>query len=365
MLKTTRILSVPELTPEMLATWRAIQHETPELASPYYCVEYTQIVAAVSSDVRVAVLEDERGVAGFFPHQKGDYGVGFPVGGGLADYHGVVARAGAVWDADDLVRRCGLRTWMFGGVPRSQAPFERFARAEAASPFMDLSAGYAAYRAALKARGSTELTRKTEQKDRKLEREFGPVRFVLHSTDRADLDTMMRWKSAQYKATGADDAFARPWIREVLQRIHVEQSPGFAGVLSMLYVGNKPISACFNMRSATTLHCWFSSYDKDFAKYSPGIIIFLKTAERAAELGIKTYDFGSGDYEYKTQLMTGSVPLMTGAADISVALRMGRRAVTWARETPAVFRPLRWGYRRLRALRGLTVPPAKDKSRPA
>jgi CelD/BcsL family acetyltransferase involved in cellulose biosynthesis len=150
-----------------------------------------------------------------------------------------------------------------------------------------------------------------------------------------------------------------------LQRIHAAQTPGFAGVLSMLYIGDEPISACFNMRSGTTLHHWFPSYDKKFAKYSPGLINIIKTAQHVAELGIKTYDFGSGDYEYKTQLMTGSVPLMTGAADVSVALRMGRRAVTWARETPAVFQPLRWGYRRLRALRGPMALSAKDKSRPA
>jgi len=72
------------------------------------------------------------------------------------------------------------------------------------SPVMDLSDGYAAYVAARSGAG-TEQIKKAMGLRRKLEREHGAVRIETQAADPALLQQLMRWKSAQYLASGKTD----------------------------------------------------------------------------------------------------------------------------------------------------------------
>src|SRR6266516_739194 len=77
-----------------------------------------------------------------------------------------------------------------------------------------------------------------------------PVGFGLTDlqgivADPGELTTLMGWKSDQYNRTGRTDRFARPWIVKLLEHFH---STGF-GVLSVLYAGDRPVSAHFGLRN--------------------------------------------------------------------------------------------------------------------
>lgn len=101
------------LSPEQVRRWSQLQLADRSLASAFFRPEFTQAVASVREDAFVAVLEETDRIVGFFPFHRDALGVGKPIGGRLSDYHGVIAEAGAQWDAESLVRQCGLRAWDF------------------------------------------------------------------------------------------------------------------------------------------------------------------------------------------------------------------------------------------------------------
>ena len=171
----------------------------------------------------------------------------------------------------------------------------------------------------------------------KLEREVGPVRFEVHSKETRVLRKLMRWKSRQCPLVGKLDIFSIQWVIDVVQKIHAERHENFAGLFSLLTVGDLPIAGHMGMRSKSVWHYWFPAYDPGYAKYSPGIILLLKMAEHAQELGISTIDMGSGRALYKQRLMNGVVPLAEGAVPGSTSRTMvstfKSRAETWLRHT--------------------------------
>jgi CelD/BcsL family acetyltransferase involved in cellulose biosynthesis len=332
-----RVVRASELAPSEAAAWAALQAAEPLVASPFFRPEFASAVAAVREDARVAILEDAAGSAGFFPFQIGDDGSGGPMGGMLSDYQGVIARAGVAWKAVDLIRGCGLRRWRFDHLVAAQAPFAGFHRVLTSSPVIDLSAGYEAY-VEERRRAGTEQIKKALGLRRKLEREMGPVRVETHAVDPAGLRQLMAWKSAQYLASGKRDIFALPWVAQLVERLHASQHADFAGMLSVLYVGERLVAAHMGMRSRTVWHYWLPAYDPACAHFSPGILLLLGMAEKAASLGLRVIDMGCGRTFYKERLMNGAVAIAEGevaASPFRSAMTVWRnRARDWARRSP-------------------------------
>lgn len=326
-----------ELGPDDLKAWTALQDADPSLASPFFCPEYAAAVARVRDDVQVAVVERGGERVGFFPFQKAAFSVGQPVGGPLSDCHGFVMRRGLDWDPRRIVRACGLAEWRFDHLPAAQVPCMPHHRGIAQSPVMDLSLGYERYAADRRAAGSEQIP-KTAGLLRKLERTCGPVRFELHAPETRPLQTLMSWKSAQYRASGKLDIFGIPWVAKVIETMHATRGHNFAGVLSVLWLGEKPIAAHLGLRSKTVWHYWFPAYDPAYAKYSPGLILLLKMAEHASAAGLSTIDLGLGGALYKQRLMSRAIALAEGrviASPARAALAdLRARSENWLRRSP-------------------------------
>jgi CelD/BcsL family acetyltransferase involved in cellulose biosynthesis len=148
-----------------------------------------------------------------------------------------------------------------------------------------------------------------------VEKEIGALCFVEHSSDPDVLKTCLRWKTEQYLRTGKPDLFAAAWIRELLARIHLVRSTNFAGMLSALYGGEELMAVHFGMRNGAVWHYWFPAYREEFAKYSPGLLLLLKMAEKSPGMGVSTIDLGQGVSFYKQRLMNHSVPLGIGSVE--------------------------------------------------
>lgn len=338
-----RVVAGGALTSDDVSLWTEIQQQDAAFASPFFSPVFTRIVASVRGDVYVAVLEEAGETVGFFPFQRGRLGAGRPVGWTISDYQGVVIRPGVRWQAKDLLRGCGLKTWEFDHALASQLPLEPFHQRRRESPFMDLSAGYEAYLEARQAAGGSEIAT-TRRKMRKLEREVGELRFDVHVEDRDTFATLMRWKSAQYANTGAADVLARGWVTAALEKAHVTQADNFAGVLSALYAGDHLVAAHLGIRSDAVWHYWFPAYDAAYSSYSPGLALLLKMAEHGPELGVRAIDLGKGEARYKRSLMSGSVPLAEGSVELASVAALATRVRKSLRETArrtAVGRPAR------------------------
>jgi CelD/BcsL family acetyltransferase involved in cellulose biosynthesis len=339
-----------ELTDETAGRWSGLQQANPMLASPYFCADFTRAVAAVRDDVRVVIVEDGREVVACFPFQRNAFGQGRPVAGPLSDYQGVISASNEGWSAAEIVRGAGLSSWQFDHLLCAQTPFAAYHTSVAESPLMDLSRGYASYVEERRAAGSKQI-RSLGTLRRKFEREVAPLRFEMRTTDAATLTTLLRWKSEQCRASGGVDVFGARWTNELVERLMHTESEDFAGVLSALYAGEELVAAHFGMRSRTVWHYWFPSYNEQFSKYSPGLLLLLEMAEASETLGIRSIDLGKGSSFYKDRLKSCSVPIAEGCIELpSVAssLRRWRRgAEAWAK-TSALAAPARYPGRALK-----------------
>ncbi|MEU6376187.1 GNAT family N-acetyltransferase [Streptomyces sp. NPDC046909] len=319
-----------ELSAADRAAWTSLQSKahlqgSPELANPFLSPEFTLAVGRCRRGVRIAVVREDGEPAAFFPFQRSATGVGRAVGLGVSDAQGLVHRPGFTWDAQELLRACGLAVWEFDHLVDGQDPFAVGSTGSYPSPVMDVDQGYEAYLAHLRAH-APKFTRTTLAKERKLGRDAGAVRYVHDERDPAALRTLMGWKSAQYRRTGRSDRFAHEWITRLVEQLFHTRSDPFAGILSVLYAGGKPIAAHFGLRTERVLACWFPAYDPAFSKYSPGLVLHLRMAEAAAADGIAYLDLGRGQKEYKDSLKTREISVSEGWVTRRHPVALGHRA---------------------------------------
>ena len=357
-----QVLDPRELDEDQVAAWRSLQASSPVLDSPYLTPEFTRLVADVRRDVRVAFAEQAGETAGFFAFQcRG--GVARPVAGALSDCQAVIAAPSWEWDPQKLVAAAGLSVYDFTFQRAAQQPLAPYFRNVRTSPTIDLSRGFEAYvqecreRGRRMASGVSGLPHQTIARMRRVERQLGPLRFVMHDPDTAALHQVLRWKSEKYRQTRVPDAFAHRWTVELLERIHASQSETFAGVLSTLYAGDQLIAAHMGMRSANVLHWWFPTYDVAHARSSPGMILLLELSRSAAQAGISTIELGAGEEPYKLLVANGGIEVASGyvgPASAPVRYRQWRdAAVAYASGLP-IGPAAQWPARAFRRLEMLT-----------
>lgn len=318
------VVSGRSLTAEHIQRWTQIVESCPELASPFYRPEFTQEVAAVRDDVEVAVLEDGGRTAGYFPFERNRRNMGDPVGGVLSDFHGLIAPSDVVVDPIELMKACRLKAWRFHQLLASQATFQRYHWVVAESPYMDLSAGFEEYRASCHS-----TFRRTEQKSRKAEREIGPMRLVTNSDAAEVFQTLVDWKTAQYRRIKAPNYLSGGWILTLLQRLCRRRDAALLGMLSVLYFGDRMAAVHLGLRSKGVLHLWFPAYSEELACYSPGLQLVAELAKASPGLGIVRLDMGRGATQFKTGFRSAAVNVAEGAVDNrTVASTIGW---TWAR----------------------------------
>ena len=138
------------------------------------------------------------------------------------------------------------------------------------------------------------------RKRKRLEKELGPVRFQLDDLRPEVFDTCVKWKSAQYLATGLTDMFADPRNVALFRRLRER------GVLlvSSLSAGDTLLAAHFGSSHDGRLGWWVPAYDPGFGKYSPGRLLMENMLEASHARGDLEFDFLVGDEAYKFQYAT-------------------------------------------------------------
>lgn len=338
-LRTTVIDLRGGMPDEIRSAWNSLQQENPALQSPYFSAGFTEIIAAAGRPVELALLEDAGKILGIFPFERRLFGFSRPVGSFISDYQGMICAPELKFDMVDIIRSCRLVAWNFDNQIQAQTNFAPFHHKTSRSPIIDLAGGYKAYVHERNTAG-TEQIKKNNNLLRRLEREIGPLRFVAHSPTKELLDTVLQWKTEQFRRNRWRDIFSIPWVRHSMESIHAAQTPNFAGMLSAIYAGDQLVAAHFGMRSATVWHYWFPAYDQKFARYSPGVMLLLKMAEVASSLGIKTIDLGCGEHSYKWRLMNDFVPTASGSVALPGPLTFARRVWTPIENLPRKTRHL-------------------------
>ncbi|HKQ37802.1 MAG TPA: GNAT family N-acetyltransferase [Verrucomicrobiae bacterium] len=350
-----RIVPGRQLAGEVQDWWLEAQRGNPALSSPYFSPEFTAAVSGVRDDIYVAVVEDKGAIVAILPFQRTRWGAGRPVGGPVSDFQGIISHGDVALDPQWLGRGCGVRFWDFPHMLPGQKTFRAFEKLTVDSPYLDLAAGFDAYCGSRRAAGSHQI-RETQRKARRLGEEVGPLRFELDVVDKRVLQTLFMWKGQQYSATGKYDGLKQGWIPQLLHRIHDTRKADFAGVLSALYAGEHLVAAHFGMRSERVLHWWYPVYNREFERYSPGLILCLELARAAGLRGIARIDLGYGDERYKLGFMSGAIKVSKVAVDatgFAHALRTGWRVACKLVKATPLAAPARQALGPLRRLLSL------------
>ena len=326
-----------ELTDNELTAWQNLLAGNHQFDSPFFHPHYVRQLGEFRDRVEVAVLADGSQPVGFLPFERHARGVGRPPGIKLCDFQGVVAAAETPWTTAELVTGAGLSVLHFDHLLSSPSPLAACSLREDLSPFLDLSAGYDEYLAERK-RAKSGLISQTLRKRRKLEREVGAVEFSWHDSADEPWDRLLEWKSAQRARTGTVNILDWSWARDFLNSLRQQQTGPLRGAVSTLRANGQLLAVHFGIHTEHVLHYWFPTYDRQFSRYSPGLIILLELAQHCGLQHIRRIDLGKGDEDYKYSFASGTRTVLTGAADIRPlrhALRSASHCMReWLRNSP-------------------------------
>ena len=306
-----RIVSIKDMTPQLILLWNSWACPDGRLVSPYLRFEFTETVARARGDVRIAILEDDGEVVGFFPHHKANGGVIRPVGAPMSDYQGVIAGDYRRIDLEALVR----------ALPGSSLVFDNWycplgGRADArrerdGSVVVDLTEGAEAYFADRRALHKDQF-KKADRRLRAARREFGDVRVELGDPKGSAFAALTRWKSEQYTTTGKLDVFGIDWVQSVLADLRRREGQEFSGLTASLWFGDRLAAVEFGLVAGDIYHSWFPAYAPELGRFSPGLLLLHGLFERAHERDLHRIDLGRGGAHYKKYYASYEVPLDQG-----------------------------------------------------
>lgn len=343
-----------ELTDAERSAWTAAQRENRDLDSPYFCLQWCDALAAVGRPVEVGVAATSDGLL-FLPYER-DGRRAHPTGRMINDYQGLIGTQAALrhCDAHTASKLCDaadLSSIAFDHALGSQAAFAPFAEVASSSPYIDLSAGLEAYADGLSSSGKRDAST-TRRKQRKMEREVGPLQMTYRSTDRAALQKLIEWKSAQYEETNVANVFSHEWTRSLLENLIDIAEQDFQAVMTTLHAGDELVSVHFGMQSRGVLHWWFPTYNAEWSQYSPGRVLLQMLIDQGPDLGVSKIDLGKGMSSYKERTMSAETPLVEGVVEQPSLSRWVRRsaqsAKAWLKRTPLrkpLSVPANWVYR--------------------
>jgi CelD/BcsL family acetyltransferase involved in cellulose biosynthesis len=130
---------------------------------------------------------------------------------------------------------------------------------------------------------------------------------VHDSTDLRLLRLLMHWKSEQARRTKHVDRFACTWVTQLLEELLETKTEALRGLLSVLYAGDQPVGVQFGLQTGSLLNGWFTGYDTQFARYSPGLIQIKMMAEALPQAGVSALHMGKGAKSYTCALKNSEI----------------------------------------------------------
>ena len=360
----TRTITPDQLTAEEILAWREMVRSNPALRSPFFQPEFTQAVAHVNASAKVIAANDNGRPVAFLPFQLADTGEPAALGESLNDFQGIISGPHENFCTDDILRSAGIQRFFCAKMFDWRQDFQRHVIRTKVSPYVDLSIGYAAWENGLQQTGTCQL-KQLARKERKLIREYGPIRFEFHTACSEVLTQLIDWKRDQYLRTKEQDALAAGWPVELLQHLKgVPASNEFQPVLSAMYAGNNLVAAHYGLISGQVCHWWFPAYNPFFGVYSPGKLLLRRLLIEASHRGLTRFDFGVGDEDYKITFANSADEVCRVIMDTNVVRRWLR--TNWYRTRVALRETLvgpglKVLHRQLREITTTTVSPVSSR----
>ena len=328
------VLRPNDMSPDMIAQWRALQGREPAWDSPFLsplwplAVERAQ--GGADKGLRIAMLTEAGRPRGFMALRAGAVTAMAP-GAPMCDYQAMLTEPGADFDARALAPALGVHRFDFGWMLESQAAFAPYAQGTDQAWIADLGEGYEAYAAQRRAAG-VHVIKDLEKKRRKAEREAAPIVFTPLSADRNAFERLFELKRAQLIATGQTDVFAAGWPLALARDLFASPEPDFGGQLFTLHMDGKLAAIHFHLRGAHTIHAWMIAHDEAFDRYSPGLLLFHEILKWMDGTAYDRLDFGPGDYRFKRELSNATQGVMHGFVGVPSPATLVRGAAYGVRK---------------------------------
>lgn len=286
-------VSASSLTARDVALWRGMQAVTPAFASPLLSPDFVQAIAAVRSDVRIAVFKKNGRTVGFLPIHVRPGRFARPVGAPFSDYSALITFPEPHIRIGDALRTAGIQRYQAIGLIDPYGVFGDCPGGETDEAHgIDLSSGMAN-------NANKKLQKNIRRITRHLEEAHGEVRIVAGDRTRTTFDAMIDWKRRQTRETGLHDFVAAPWVQKMLGRLFEADTDGLHGFMVTLMAGDTPVLAHYGIRLGDRAHPWISSYDPAFSTFSPGQIFLNGLQEPLEAAGVRYYDLSTGQQAYK------------------------------------------------------------------
>jgi CelD/BcsL family acetyltransferase involved in cellulose biosynthesis len=296
-----------QLTADEAQAWDRLLLSSPDARRAFMGRIYATQVAHTGQDVIVLVGHRQGRPVFFLPLQRmagwvGRFGGFEPVGGVMTDYFGVVAEPDVLLSMPELLSatRGRVNLCMYSHLDESQQMHGLIAEEQRTGLRTRLTAGAPGYWETLR-QTDRKLVGDTERRQRKLASDHGDLSFEWQSTQaQADLRWLIESKKSQYERTERHQApLFDPVNVRLMDALAQTDAPQCCGVLSTLRAGDRLVAAHFGLTCGEVMHVWFPVFDREFASYSPGRILFKHMFEAGPAHGVCLFDRGEGDNQAK------------------------------------------------------------------
>jgi CelD/BcsL family acetyltransferase involved in cellulose biosynthesis len=269
----------------------------------------------------IATGVDEGTVAGACVFQAEDGLLTFLGGFDVTDYMGPVARPGlgetfakellTTVSAEVEWERADLR-----GLP-DRAPWAGLLEAAAGAqglrsqrgddgvcPVLALPATYEEYLASL----PSKLRHEIRRKERRLYADFGEVtvEFATEQTLPAMFD---RFIELHRMSEGPKGKFMHAGMEIFFRRLGEAFLPPHVFHLGFVRIDGAEAAGVIGFGFKDSFSLYNSAFDRQFSKWSPGMVLIADTIRRSIEDGRKVYDLLKGDPEYKSRFGPTPMPV--------------------------------------------------------
>ena len=333
-----QIVSWAELDDSCRSRWRFLRTTQPEFRTPFFSLEFFDAVHSARGDVDVIMLHERSELVGMLPmHRHGRVAV--PAGRYFNDAHNIVIDPRTKVDWMMMLRQCHLKSYDFHAlVGNIEGDCQSGVMGTTESFRADLGDDSASFLCTLER--NHRAIRRQSQKNRKLEREIGPIELEIDCRDPGLLAQAIQWKRDQYRRTNILDLFTPDWTRGLIGNLtdhqpdeHPASSLGNTqarGILSVLRAGGQVVAMHVGMIEAGLLHYWFPAYERRYARYSPGTSLFKAIVRDASRHGIHCIDMGYGEQPYKRKQTDTITKVSHGCVSVSRAYKTWRRTANTA-----------------------------------
>jgi len=310
------VVPADDLSREHRALWSDFLRLNTQWDAPAFHPEFVCGLARYFPDCKVAILHRGSNIVGYLPFRQ----LGQRMAGAIpmCDYQAFIGDSHNL-DMREVLRLAGLRSWVFDNLLSTQIPERSTYLSTSFSLRVDLKDGLERYQSELAAAGKPG--RHLLYDFRRLERNHGPVSLHHGVPDEAVLSRLLKLRAERYglRSSPSDR------VHQALAYFLRQTTGAVTGLLSVMKASDKDVAYLFSVKVNDLLYHWFPTFEPQFHKYSPGIIMYWILIRDLNNLNCTKLDLGPGGEAYKEYFSNERVKVASGRLDASAGVAVAIR----------------------------------------